>query len=121
MAGERVDQRGFADIGTPGEGNLRQVGRWQLVEALGGEIEAALGGEQQAPGLDGGQALRLVLFRPRLEQAGGDLLGQDFDADLAGFPVAVWVITRAAFGLESRVLRMISHCCRMVSELFQLQ
>ena len=93
-----------------------------MVQPLGCEVEVALGGEQQAPGLDLGQALYFVLFGRGLEQAFGDLLGQDLDADFAALPAGgVCVTTLAAFGLSRCVCRMISHCCRMVSELFQLQ
>ena len=49
--GQGVDQTGFPDVRAAGEGDLGQRGFGQLVEAGGAPDEAALGGEQQAAGL----------------------------------------------------------------------
>jgi hypothetical protein len=56
-------------------------------------------GEQQPPRLKRRDALRLRLLRGFLERVGEEFRGQ-------GFTCA----TRAAFGLDSLVLRMISDC-----------
>ena len=93
--GQRIDQRRLAHVGAPGEGDLRQPGRRQLVQPLGREEELAFGGEQQAAGLELGRrpfGLRKLLRHPL-----------------------------AMPGLASVVCRMISHCCTIVSRLFQLQ
>ncbi len=70
---------------------------------LGGEEEPAFGREEEAPGLDG----RRRLFRRQVSAAGRSMGSLDQ--------------VRAKPGRASRVLRMISHCCAMVSVLFQLQ
>ena len=50
-AGERVDERGLADVRAPGESDLRRSDRRQAVGTRGGEDEVAWAREELAPGL----------------------------------------------------------------------
>ena len=52
MAGERVDQARLADIGAPGEGDLRQARRRQGLGRGGAGDEAAFPGEEEPAGLE---------------------------------------------------------------------
>ena len=50
-AGQRIDERGLADVRSAGEGDLRRPDRRQAVGTRGGEDEFARAREQFAPGL----------------------------------------------------------------------
>ena len=104
-AGQRVQQRGFADIRPAGEGDFRPGDRRQLLQRLRAKEESALARRTAGARLPDG---RIVCRQaaPRRRQ-------------VAMRAAACQV--RASDGLASLVLRWISHCCATESVLFQLQ
>lgn len=98
-AGQRVDDRGLADIGAPREGDLGQVLLGELLEALRRVEEAAFAREKESPLLERARLL-VVLLGGR-----GQLLA---------------TLARPRPGCCARpVWRMMYHCCSTVSVLFQ--
>ncbi len=99
-SGERIEQRRLADIRAAGERHLGPARRRQLIHRLRRVEEAALAGEQHAPGLDQRCPGRLVR---RLGEAARSRH------------------VFAGAGCCCATLRMITHCCAIDSRLFQDQ
>ena len=93
-ARQRIQQRGFADIGAARERDFRAARRRQMIERLCGIEKLAIGGEELAA------PPRSLRQKPSGEGSGA----------------------RQSLRLRaSRVCRMISHCCPIDRRLFQAQ